>query len=241
MASVQLTGTHREIGSQPTRAAGAVPAVLYGHGIKTESIAVPSQDFGKVFAQAGYTTLVTLKVEKRDHNVLIREVQWHPLKDQVLHVDFYQVRLDEKVRAKVPLKFTGESAAVKDQGGVLVRSLDALDVEAFPQDLPHDIEVDISALKDFEVTIHVKDLKLPSGVTLFHEQEDVVAVAQPPRSEQELEALSEEATEDVAAVEVVKDEKKADEEAEAGAEAAPVADGAPTAPNEKKTSNTTPT
>lgn len=217
----QIQGEAREKTSAQVRAAGGVPGVLYGHGIKNQAVQVDLKQFTKIFSQTGYTTLINLAVGVTNHNVIVREVQFHPLRDQITHVDFYQVRLDEKVRAEVPLSFTGESAAVKDLGGVLVKSIDALDLEALPQDLPHNIPVDISTLKDFESTIHVSDLDLPKGVHIFTEPETVVALVQAPRSEAELESLAEEVTEDVAAVETV--EKKPEAEAEPAEGAQPEA------------------
>lgn len=222
---VEIVGESRNKTSAQVRAAGAVPGILYGHGIANQAIQVDAKQFTKIFSQTGYTTLINLTVGKTGHNVLVREVQFHPLKDQITHVDFYQVRLDEKVRAEVPLAFTGESPAVKDLGGVLVKSLDALDLEAFPQDLPHTIAVDISKLADFESVIHVSDLVVPAGIDLFTEADTVVAVVQAPRSEAELESLAEEVTEDVAAVEAVEKKEKTDEEAEgAEGEAVPEAE-----------------
>jgi large subunit ribosomal protein L25 len=217
--SIQLEAASRAGTPQQIRAKGAIPGILYGHGVKNEVVQIDSKAFRTAFAKSGYTTLVNLQVKGKTHTVLIREVQHHPLRDEIDHVDFYQVRLDEKVRAEVPLNFVGESIAVKDLNGVLVRNMDTLDLEALPQDLPHDIEVDIAALKDFEAVIHVSDLKIPAGITLFHEPEDVVAVVQAPRSEQELEALSEEATEDVEAVETIGKEKADEEEPAEGVEA----------------------
>lgn len=215
-----LSAQKRHKTPQQIRRAGYIPAVIYGHGVANESVEVESRQFGRVFSATGYTTLVNLAVGEKQHTVLIREVQFHPLKDQVLHIDFYQVRLDEKVKANVPLEFIGESVAVKDAGGVLVKSLSEVELEALPQDLPRDIKVDISVLTDFEKAIHVSDLSVPKGVELFHEPEEVVALVQPPRSEQELESLSEEAKEDVAAVEVVSDKEKEEEPTEEGAEPA---------------------
>ena len=141
-----------------------------------------------------------LKTGKAEHPVLIREVQLHPLRDTVQHIDFLQVRMDEKIKAKVPLVFIGQSIAVKDLSGVLVRNHDELELEAFPQDLPHNVSVDIASLTDFEKVIHVKDIALPKGVTVLTEADEVVALVQPPRSEEELKSLSEEVKEDVSAV-----------------------------------------
>ncbi len=202
---------------------GSVPAILYGHGIKNETLQLNAKAFFKVWQAAGNTTLVMLKTGKAEHPVLIREVQLHPLRDTIQHIDFLQVRMDEKIKAKVPLVFVGQSVAVKDLSGVLVRNHDELELEAFPQDLPHNISVDITSLTNFDQVIHVKDIPPPTGVTVLTEADEVVALVQPPRSEAELKSLSEEVKEDVAAVEgVVKPETPADlsAEAEAGADTA---------------------
>lgn len=198
------TGTVNHI-----RHRGGIPGVVYGHGIQNEQIQVESRAFEKVLSQTGLTTLLKLSVEDRDHNVIIREVQYHPVSGLPLHIDFYQVRMDEKVRAEVPLHLVGEAPAVKDLGGVMVRNIDELDIEALPADLPHDIAVDITQLKTFDDVIHVSDLKLPKGVTAFNDPADVVALVQPPRTEEELASLAEEVSEDVEAVEGIKKEEPA--------------------------------
>lgn len=186
------------------RQRNAIPAVIYGHGIETQAIAIDSQAFMHTLKKAGSTTIITLNIAGQDYPVLIREIQYHPVKDHVIHVDFYHVRMDEAIRTKVPLVFIGVAPAVKDLSGVLVKNIDELDLEALPKDLPAHIEVSITSLTDFEKVIHVKDIALPSGVTCFDDAETVVALVQPPRSEQELEALSEEVKEDVEAVEGIK-------------------------------------
>lgn len=208
----KLEATARQGKSSALRSQDIIPAVLYGHGIKSQVLQVDQRTFARVLKEAGHTSLINLSVGTTKHTVLIREVQLHPVKNSLLHVDFYQVRLDEKITAHVPLNFTGESPAVKDQGGVLVRNLDELELEALPQDLPHDIKVDISILKTFDEPIRIADLKLPQGVELLHEPEEVIALVQPPRTEEELEAeLAEEVTEDVEGVEGVKEEEEAAE------------------------------
>ncbi|MFH1353705.1 MAG: 50S ribosomal protein L25 [bacterium] len=216
----QLKVTARQGKSNALRNQDIVPAVLYGHGIKSQALQVERKAFTKVLKEAGHTSLINLSLGTTKHTVLVREVQVHPVKSKLLHVDFYQVRLDEKITAHVPLNFVGESPAVKDQGGVLVRNLDELELEALPQDLPHDIKIDISVLKAFEEPIRVADLKLPMGVELLHEPEEVIALVQPPRTEEELEAeLAEEVTEDVQGVEGVKEEEAGEgEETEEGEE-----------------------
>ncbi len=219
-AELKLNATKRSKHVGVVRREGNIPGVLYGHGIEAENVEVEVREFNKLFASAGYTTMITLSVKDgAEHPVFIREVQLHPLKSTPIHIDFYQVRMNEVIRANVPLKFVGESAAVKTLQGVLLRNLDELEVEALPKDLPHDIEVDISSLDDFEKAIHIKDIVLPKGVVTHRDVEEVVALVQPPRTEQEMEALSEEVKEDVESVEGVKKEEPAEEGAEAAPEA----------------------
>lgn len=220
--AISLEATQRTQSAKKSLRAGQVPAVLYGHGLPAQSVAVDARQFAKVIKAAGFSSLVNVKLaDGQDHIVIIREVQTHPLKGTITHADFYQVRMDEAIEAKVPLRFVGEAVAVKDLGGVLVRSLDELDIEALPADLPHDIEVDISPLADFDAVIRVSDLKLPQGVALKQNPEDVIALVQEPRSEQELEQLAEAVTEDVEAVEGVKKEEPAPAEGEAAKPEAP--------------------
>jgi large subunit ribosomal protein L25 len=196
------------------RRAGNVPAVLYGHGIEAQSVSVEGKEFLKLLPKAGYTTIINLVLDGKEHPVFIRAVQFHPVRGTVTHIDFYQVRMDEKVTANVPLKFVGESPAVKNMAGTLVRNMDELEVEALPKDLPHELEVDISTLKDFDAVLHVSNISLPTGVVALKEADEVVASVQPPRSEAEMDSLSEEVKEDVEAVEGVKKEEPVEEGAE---------------------------
>ncbi|OGY37554.1 MAG: hypothetical protein A3E36_04805 [Candidatus Andersenbacteria bacterium RIFCSPHIGHO2_12_FULL_45_11b] len=215
--ALTITAQTRDSHIGELRRAGNVPAVLYGHGIEAQSIAVELRAFLKLLPKAGYTTIINLVLDdKKEHPVFIRDVQFHPVKSTIRHIDFYQVRMDEKVTAKVPLKFIGESPAVKDLAGMLVRSMDELEVEALPIDLPHELEVDISAIKDFDTVLHVANVSLPKGVTALAEADEVIALVQPPRSEEELESLSEEVKEDVEAVEGVKKEEPVEGEAAEG-------------------------
>lgn len=211
--TISLDASVRTENPNTIRQKGSVPAVLYGHGIKNELVQVDSRALEKVLREAGQTSLVNLIIGDHKHNVLIRDIQLHPLKSNVTHADFYQVRMDEKVKADVPLEIVGESRAVKDLSGVLVHNIDSLEIEALPADLPHVIQLDISSLTGFDKVIHVGDIPLPSGVTVLDDAEEVVALVQPPRSEEELASLSEEAKEDVESVEgVVKKEEPAEGE-----------------------------
>ncbi|MDZ4225210.1 MAG: 50S ribosomal protein L25, partial [Candidatus Andersenbacteria bacterium] len=218
--SIKLKAETRDQKTNTVRSGGDIPAVLYGHSIKNQNIKVNAQSFDRVFEQSGFTTLLNLDVAGKAHHVLIRDIQLHPLKGDVTHIDFYQVRLDEKVTAEVPLVAVGESPAVKDKGGIFVRNMDTLEIEALPQNLPHEIPFDISAIAEFDEPIHVSDLNIPEGVAILSAAEEVVALVQPPRSEEELEQLSEEAVEDVESVEGVKDKEPEAEGENAGEESA---------------------
>ncbi len=209
------------------RKEGKVPAVIYGHGVQTLPLEVSAREFEQVYKEAGENTLLTLEITKdgkaEPRNVIIHEVVHDPLKDHVLHVDFYQVRMDEKVATSVPVVFEGEAPAVKALGGVLVKPLHELEIEALPKDLPHEILVDISKLETFEDRIRVKDLAVPAGVSVKHDPEETLALVEPPRTEAELKALEEEVVEAVGEVKVEAEEKK---EAKAE-EAAPAEEAKP--------------
>lgn len=197
-----------------TRRQQDIPAVVYGAGLSSLPVTVSRADFERAFRQTGYSTLIKLAItgeQQADHTVLIRDIQLHPTRGTILHVDFYQPRLDQQITARVPLRFTGESEAVKNLGGTLVHPLEEVELEALPTDLPHDIKVDISKLKDFAAVIHVRDLAVPPGVELQHEPDEVVALVQPPRTEEELQAelTAAVAEEDVEKVEGVKEETAA--------------------------------
>lgn len=185
-----------------------IPAVLYGHEVKNLNLAVSRRDFEKTFAQSGENTLVKLLVdEQAPRTVLIHDAQRHFMTDKFLHVDFYEVSMTEKIKAKVPLNFIGEAKAVKDLGGVLVKVMNEVEVESLPGDLPHAFDVDISKLNTFEDNIAVSDLKFDAEkVKLTPAITEIIAKVQPPRTEEELKSLEEKPVEEVAAVEGI--EKK---------------------------------
>lgn len=228
---LQLPVQTRTTAAKALRRAGTLPAILYGHGLQNKVLEIDRRRFTEVFYKAGFTSLIDLTLQEEagqssEHTVLIREVQLHPVRGEMIHVDFYQVRLDEAITARVPLTFKGESPAVKDLGGILVRNMDDVELSALPQDLPHDIAVDISSLIAFDAPLRVRDLHVPEKVKLMPEPDEVVVLVQPPRSEEELQAeLAEAVTEDVTSVEgvVTKTEALEGKETPAG-EAAPASD-----------------
>ena len=199
------------------RKEGHLPAVLYGHKVKNESLMVNAREFDKILKKAGESTIVDLVTDDgKTHPVLIHEVQNHYLYSQPIHVDFYEVSMTEKLKAKVALEFTGESPAVKTMGGVLVKVLSDVEVECLPADLPHNIAVSLDVLKTLQDSIHVKDLPVPAKVKILNPADEMVAKVQPPR---DVEAeLSTPVVEDVSKVEGAAEVKP--EAAAEGADAA---------------------
>jgi len=200
------------------RKSGYIPAILYGKDQESIPLQVPVKDFGNVLKEAGESTLVYLNVGGQSYPTIIHDVARDTLTDIILHTDFYKVKLDEKIKTNVPVVFVGESPAVKDLGGIFVRNVNELEVEAFPQDLPHEITIDISALKNFGDQILVKDIDLGASVKIEADAETIVATAKEPISEEELKASLETPTTGVEDVEVIKKEKP-EEVAEETAEA----------------------
>ena len=183
------------------RRAGFIPAVLYGHGKKNQNLSVEEISFLKILKEAGETTLIFLKIGEKKHNVLIHDFSRDILTDKIIHIDFYEVKMDEKIRAKVSLVFIGEAPVIKNEGGVLVRQIQEIEVSALPKDLPREITVDVSGLNTFEDRILVDDLKSGAGVEILAKPEEIIALVVPPRSERELEELKtkpEEKVEEVA-------------------------------------------
>lgn len=213
---VQLAAKPRVITGKKTkemRKNGQVPAVLYGSGEESRSLSVSRIDLEKVWRMAGESSLITLAIEGgASKNVLIHDIARDPLHDHPLHVDFYAVRMDRPIEASVSLKFVGEAEAVKALGGVLVKVVHEIEIEALPSDLMHEIEVDVSKLATFESRITVADLAIPKGVTVKIDLETVVALVEPPRSEEELAALeTKEEAASLEGIEVVGKKEKAED------------------------------
>jgi len=159
------------------RAKEWVPAVVYGPDQAARSIEAPERTLGQVLRRAGDTSLIDLYVDEEAAAtvVLAREVQRNPLNGHLLHVDFYQVRLTEKVKIAPHLRFHGEPAAVKAGQAVLLHNMTQVEVECLPTDLIHSIDVDVSVLINLGDSIYVRDLPVPAGITVLDDPNDVVA------------------------------------------------------------------
>ena len=162
------------------RREGRIPGVVYGHGEETRAISVDEGDLDRLFAHISIeNTLIDLKVDgKKPVKTLVREVQTHPWKAEVLHVDFYQIHADEKIALDVPIRLLGTAAGAKE-GGILQQRMHDLHVECLPDAIPEALEIDISEL-EMNDSVHVNDLDLPEGVETDVEGERTVCSVVPP-------------------------------------------------------------
>lgn len=195
------------------RDSGRIPAIVYGHKTKNLSLDVDAKDFQKVYSQAGVNSLIELDIGESKKTVLIHDYQRDPVTDKFIHVDFFEISAKEEVEVKVPLVFEGVALAVKDLGGTLVKNISELHVKALPQNLPHEIKVDISKLNNFGDHILIKDLVLPANIKISAKPDEiVVSAAAPAKVEEELAKEIEEKVEDVEKVEKEKKEEEVVEE-----------------------------
>jgi len=153
---------------------GKVPAIVYGHNTEPTPIVLDRLEFQKVFIKSGRTHLVDLSIEGRTEKVLVREIQTHPRRLGPIHVDFYQVNLEEKITVEVPVHLVGESAAVKRGDADVLQPIHALRVECLPSDIPAEFEVDLTPLEEIESEFRVADLTVPKGVTVLIDPEELI-------------------------------------------------------------------
>jgi len=221
---VQLKVTTRaEHGRQPLkrlRARDVIPGVVYGAHTKPVTIAIATKELEKALHGTGENVLVDLQVEEggqvKNRLALIQDVQHHPYKDLILHVDFHEVSATEKLRTNVPVRAVGEPSGVKTGGGVLEFVMRELRVECLPQDLPEVIEVNVEAL-EIGQGIHVAEIQPPAGVTVLDNKDQTVFIVAAPVAEEE--ATTAEPGAEMAEPEVIGAKKEEGEEAEAaGAE-----------------------
>ncbi|PIU99638.1 MAG: 50S ribosomal protein L25, partial [Candidatus Tagabacteria bacterium CG03_land_8_20_14_0_80_41_22] len=169
---------------EPFRKKGKLPAVLYGPKEKARPIFISLKDFKKIWDEAGESTVIQLNLGDTKKEVLIQDVAMDPVKGEPVHVDFYAVLMDKPIKASISLVFEGISPAVKNLGGILIKVMHELEVEALPKNLPHELSVDISALASFENKISAKDIILSKGVKLISNPEETIALIEAPREEE---------------------------------------------------------
>src|SRR5919108_542923 len=168
------------------RRSGRLPAIVYGHAVDAVPVVVDGREFIKAFAKAGRNQLLDLHIgDEPVRKALIREVQRNPRDGDLLHVDFYQVNLTERIESEVPIEIEGEVELVVKGEADLQRGLHVLKVECLPTDLPPVITVDVSGLKEIDDEIRVKDLKTPVGCEILDEPEDLIVKVAAHREEVE--------------------------------------------------------
>ncbi len=180
-ATARTKATPNEI-----RRAHGIPCVLYGNEVKNIQVQCVSMELTKAFTKAGENTLVDLDIDGKKVPVLFHELQYDPITGRITHVDFYAVNLKREIEAPVPLRFTGESLAVKEFAAVLVTVQNHVTVRCLPMALPHDIEVSLTQLTQLHAVVKVSDLRVPAGVTILDNPETVLVIAQEQRKEEEV-------------------------------------------------------
>jgi large subunit ribosomal protein L25 len=176
MISLSIEKRDAKTKLESIRSAGKIPAVFYGPQETSTPIAVSAVEFKKVWKKAGESSVVLLKDQAgEEYESLIHELDVHPLSGDIRHADFYVFEKGKKLQVSVQLNFTGVSPAVKDKAGILVKVHREVEIEAAPKDLPHELEIDISKLVELTDTIAAKDIKLPHGVELKINPDEVIA------------------------------------------------------------------
>ena len=188
MEKVVLKATKRDVVGKQVKALrreGKLPAVIYGRHTAPININLEAHSASLALSRTTSSSLVTIDVEGAQHLTLVREKQRDYIKNRLLHVDFLAVSMSEKLRTAVAIHFVGVSAAVKDNGAVLIRNLEQLHVECLPADLPERIEVDISSLAKIGDGIRVRDVVVSDTVRVLEDADTMVAVATMPKVEEE--------------------------------------------------------
>ena len=195
----ELAAQHRDVTGKKVaslRREGLLPAVVFGHGQASDNVTVDAHAFELLRRHAGPNTLIDLKIDGgKAAPVLVHDVQHHPVTRKPLHLDLYVVKMTEELTVDVPLVSEGESEAVKDRNGTLLHVIEHIRVKALPDHLPQSVRYSIESLATFDDAIHVRDLDLPSDVTLLTDPGEVVAKVLPPRVEEVEEPVAAEAEE----------------------------------------------
>lgn len=194
-----------------------IPAAVYGPEMEPISVAVEYNPFEKTFHTAGASSLIELTVGEEKLNVLVKAITTHPVSGRFTHIDFYAVSMKKELEVAAQIEFVGESDAVKNQGGTLIKVKDSLMIRCLPKDLVRNIEVSLGKLKTFDDVITVADIAAPAGITFVDEMDAVIAKVSAPLTEDQLKAMEAENASDVTKVEVV---GKVEEEAAAAGDAA---------------------
>ncbi|TSC69422.1 MAG: large subunit ribosomal protein L25 [Parcubacteria group bacterium Gr01-1014_56] len=210
---MELQIEKRDIAVKPhaLRKKGLLPAVVYGRSEESTPIVVERKAFEKLFHMAGESTVITLQGLGENKDALIQEVTVDPVTGVSIHADFYAIEKGQTVTVAIPFEFIGESPAVKDLGGILVKVMHELEITCQPKDLPHSFKVDISKLAELTDQIKVKDLAIPAAAQISIDVDEVIAMIDVAKEEP-----VEEVAADISAIEISEDRGKKEEEGEAG-------------------------
>lgn len=188
MSRPQLSAAARQVHGKAVknlRRQGIVPAVVFGHGVASNSIQLDGHEFELLRRRTGRNTLLDLSLDgEKAVPVLVHGVQEHPISRRPVHVDLLVVKMTEELMVEVPVVVTGESSAVERMGGVLLQLRNSVQVRALPDHLPQSVEIDISPLEDFDQVLHVSDIIIPGDVTLVTDGGEPLARVQAPRVEE---------------------------------------------------------
>lgn len=219
------------------RVKGHIPGIVYGHDVAPVPVMVDAREFGRVFGKVGKTQLLDLQLDEAKRPALVREVQWDPRGGQLQHVDFYQVNLREKITSEVPILIVGEAPKVAAKEADLIIGIHELRVECLPGDLPAHIECDVSGLLEIDDEVRVRDLKIPPGVELDADPDEMVvkvAVHHAPKAEEVLAAPEEVPVAEAPAEEAAAAQPAPEEAGEKGAPGAKAAGGGPARGDKEK-------
>ena len=180
MEQIELLTTTRDILGKKVRflrRQGITPVHLFGHDVESLALQCDTGQLQHALAQAGKTRLINLRLDKakKPRNVVVRKVQKDARTGELLHVDFYQVRMAEKIRVEVPIVLVGEAPALRFKETVLAQELNSLAIECLPDEIPPSVELDLSSLTEGEQAIQVKDIVLDEGITILTDLEQIVA------------------------------------------------------------------
>jgi large subunit ribosomal protein L25 len=190
---VKLKAENRKIMGRKVktlRKSGKVPANIYGKDVKSTSIQIDAKELKEVYKQVGETGIVEIELGKETRPVLVHNVQVHPATDEILHVDFRQVNLKEKVSAQIPVEIVGESPVEKAGEGTVVVMLQELEVEGLPTELPKAFEIDATKLTEVEQVVKVSDLEVSGSIKIEADPEEVVVKVEPPQKEEVVEPVA---------------------------------------------------
>jgi large subunit ribosomal protein L25 len=216
MATAQLSASTRSTvgkgAARTLRSAGQIPAVIYGHARTPQALAIPTREFEKLLERvSAESTVIELNLAGGVARTLIREIQRHPYKKQILHIDFQELVAGEKVSVNVPIVLTGIPDGVRVSGGILSQVMSELTIRVDPVNIPRRIEADVTAVQ-IGHSLHVSDLKVPEGVEVLDDPETTVAVVSAPKVEAEPVPAEVEGAEASAEPELIRKTKEEGEE-----------------------------